>query len=221
MKGGPLLLTLAPPLTAALVRGLGTTLRLTVEGVEAMAPLWRAQRPVIYALWHGQLLMIPWLSARLRRTAGARPARVLASRSRDGELVTRYVQQFGIEVVRGSSSRGGLGALRALLTALRAGEDVVVVPDGPRGPRQHAQPGVVALAALSGVPIVPLGFAASPAWRLSTWDAFVVPLPFARAVATIGAPLVVGRDADRARALKDLEGALGEMLAAAQRRVGA
>jgi lysophospholipid acyltransferase (LPLAT)-like uncharacterized protein len=221
MKGGPLLLTLAPPLTAALVRGLGTTLRLTVEGVEAMAPLWRAQRPVIYALWHGQLLMIPGLSARLRRTAGARPARVLASRSRDGELVTRYVQQFGIEVVRGSSSRGGLGALRALLTALRAGEDVVVVPDGPRGPRQHAQPGVVALAALSGVPIVPLGFAASPAWRLSTWDAFVVPLPFARAVATIGAPLVVGRDADRARALKDLEGALGEMLAAAQRRVGA
>lgn len=221
MKGGPLLLTLAPPLTAALVRGLGTTLRLTVEGVEAVAPLWRAQRPIIYALWHGQLLMIPWLGARLRRTAGARPARVLASRSRDGELVTRYVQQFGIEVVRGSSSRGGLGALRALLTALRAGEDVVVVPDGPRGPRQHAQPGVVALAALSGVPIVPLGFAASPAWRLSTWDAFVVPLPFARAVATIGSPFVVARDADRARALKDLEGALGEMVAAAQRRVGA
>jgi lysophospholipid acyltransferase (LPLAT)-like uncharacterized protein len=221
VKGGPLLRTLAPPLTAALVRGLGTTLRLTVEGVEAVAPLWRAQRPVIYALWHGQLLMIPWLSARLRRTAGARPARVLASQSRDGELVTRYVQQFGIEVVRGSSSRGGLGALRALLTALRAGEDVAVVPDGPRGPRQHAQPGVVTLAALSGVPIVPLGFAASPAWRLSTWDAFVVPLPFARAAATIGSPLVVGRDADRARALKDLEGALGEMVAAAQRRVGA
>ncbi len=220
MSEGRLFRSLAPPLAAALVRGLGMTLRLTVDGVAAVAPFWRTGRPVIYALWHGELLMIPWLNVRLARTAGARRARVLASRSRDGDLVTRYVEQFGIEVVRGSSSRGGMEAVRVLLGALRAGEDVAVVPDGPRGPRRHAQPGVVALAALSGAPIVPLGFAASPAWRLSTWDSFVIPMPFARAAAAIGSPLVVGRDADRARALEDLEGALSKMLAAAERRVG-
>jgi lysophospholipid acyltransferase (LPLAT)-like uncharacterized protein len=220
VKRDPLFQRLTPPLAAALVRGLGMTLRLTVEGVAEIAPLWHSGRPVIYALWHGQLLMVPWLNARLRRIAGARPARVLASRSRDGELVTRYVQQFGIEVIRGSTSRGGMGAARALLAALQAGEDIAVVPDGPRGPRRHAQPGVVALAALSGAPIVPLGFAASPAWRLSTWDGFIVPMPFARAAATIGAPLVVDRDADRGRALKDLEEALSEIVATAEQRVG-
>jgi lysophospholipid acyltransferase (LPLAT)-like uncharacterized protein len=219
VKGGPLVQQLTPPLAAALVRGLGMTLRLTVEGVAQIAPLWHSGRPVIYALWHGQLLMVPWLNARLR-VAGARPARVLASRSRDGELVTRYVQQFGIEVIRGSTSRGGAGAVRVLLAALQAGEDIAVVPDGPRGPRQHAQPGVVALAALSGAPIVPLGFAASPAWRLSTWDGFIVPMPFARAAAAIGTPLEVGRDTDRGRALKGLEEALREVVATAEHRVG-
>jgi lysophospholipid acyltransferase (LPLAT)-like uncharacterized protein len=220
VKGGPLFQRLTPPLAAALVRGLGMTLRLTVEGVAELAPLWHSGRPVIYALWHGQLLMVPWLNARLRRVAGARPARVLVSRSGDGELMTRYVQQFGIEVIRGSTSRGGAGAARALLAALQAGEDIAVVPDGPRGPRGHAQPGVVALAALSGAPIVPLGFAASPAWRLSTWDGFMVPMPFARAAAAIGTPLVVDRDTDRGRALKDLEEALSETVATAEHRVG-
>jgi hypothetical protein len=197
------------------------TLRLTVEGVREVAPFWHAGRPVIYALWHGQLLMMPWLNVRLGRTDGARPARVLASRSRDGELVTHYVRGFAIEVVRGSSSRGGMSAVRALLGALRNGEDVAVVPDGPRGPRRRVQPGVVALAALSGAPIVPVGFAARPAWRLSTWDEFVIPMPFARAAATLGAPLAVGRDADRARVLKEVETALSETVTAAERRVGA
>jgi lysophospholipid acyltransferase (LPLAT)-like uncharacterized protein len=219
VKVGRLLAPFAPPVTAGLVQCLGTTLRLTVEGAEGLAPLWRARRPLIYSVWHGQILMIPWLNARLRRTAGARPARVLTSRSADGELVARYVRHFGIDAVRGSSSRGGMTALRALVAALRAGEDVAVVPDGPRGPNRRAQPGVVVLAALSGAPIVPLGFAVRPAWQLSTWDAFLVPVPFARAVALIGAPLVIGRDADRVRALAEVERAMGALTAAAERRV--
>jgi lysophospholipid acyltransferase (LPLAT)-like uncharacterized protein len=195
------------------------TLRLTVEGIEDLAPLWRARRPLIYAVWHGQILMIPWLSARLSRTAGARSARVLASRSSDGELVARYARSFGIDAVRGSSSRGGALALRALIAALRAGDDVAVVPDGPRGPKYRAHPGVVGLAALTGAPIVPLGFAVRPAWRLSTWDAFLVPLPFARAAVVIGAPLVIGRDADRRCAVEEVERAMRSLTAAAERRI--
>jgi hypothetical protein len=219
VKVGRFLAPLAPPLAAGLVRCLGTTLRLTVEGTEDLAPFWRARRPLIYAVWHGQILMIPWLGARLRRTAGARPARVLASRSADGELVARYARHFGVDAVRGSSSRGGAIALRGLMATLRAGEDVAVVPDGPRGPRGRAHPGVVSLAALSGAPIVPLGFAVRPAWQLSTWDAFLVPLPFARAAAVIGAPLVVGRNCDRGQALAEVERAMRTLTEAAERRV--
>jgi hypothetical protein len=217
----PGLAALAPPLASGLVRGLGVTLRITVEGTDGLQPFWRGHRPLIYTVWHGQMLMIPWLNARLRSAAGARPVKVLASRSSDGELVARYVGCFGLDVVRGSSSRGGAAALRALAGALRAGQDVAVIPDGPRGPRRRAQPGVVALAALSGAPIVPLGFAARPARRLASWDEFAIPLPFARAAAVFGAPMPVGRDADRDRALKDVQWVLEDVTAAAERRVRA
>src|SRR5262249_55009908 len=110
--------TIAPALAAFAVRLLGVTLRLTIVGLETLVPAWRAGRPLIYALWHGRLLMVPWVSARLEPARGARTIRVLASRSRDGELIARFAHRFGLEAVRGSSSRGGAVALRALAAAL-------------------------------------------------------------------------------------------------------
>ena len=212
---------LAPPLAAAAVRALGATLRLTTEGLPTMEPLWAARQPLIYAVWHGRLLMVPWLNARLSRTRGARRARVLASRSRDGELVARWVGWFGLPVVRGSSSRGGVQALRALAGAVRAGEDVAVVPDGPRGPRERLQAGLVVLAATTGAPVVPLGFAARPARRLASWDRFLVPCPFARAALVFGQAVTVARDADRETSRASLEMALREVTETADRLVGA
>ncbi len=212
---------LVPPVAAVAVRALGATLRLTEEGVESMQALWTARRPLIYAVWHGRLLMIPWLNQRLGRTRGARAARVLTSRSRDGELVARWVRHFGLSVVRGSSSRGGAEALRALATAVRNGQDVAVVPDGPRGPRERLQAGLVVLAAVTGAPVVPLGFAARPARRLASWDRFLVPLPFARAAVVFGTVATVPRGADRETARADLERALREATATADRLVGA
>ena len=213
------LLAVAPPLAAGLVRLLGPTLRLRAEGVEAMTPSWRAARPLIYCVWHGRILMVPWLNARLRRSHGARAVSVLASRSRDGGLLGDYVRRFGLDVVRGSSSRGGAGALRTLVTAVRAGRDVALAPDGPRGPRGQLGSGVVALAALTGAPVVPLGFAARPAWRLATWDEF--PSPFARAALVFGAMTSIARDADHDRARKEIQRSLDEATAAADRLVGA
>ena len=210
---------LAPRLAAVVVRLLGATLRLQTRGLEAMLPLWAARRPVIYAVWHGRILMLPWLNSRLRRSHGARAARVLASRSRDGEMVARFSAAFGLEAVRGSSSRGGAVALRALAAAVRAGQDVVVVPDGPRGPSNALQPGVVALAAMTSAPVVPLGFAAQPARRLRSWDRFVVPLPFARCAAVFGAPVTLERAADRELARKTLQTALDAATAEAERLV--
>jgi lysophospholipid acyltransferase (LPLAT)-like uncharacterized protein len=197
-----------PPVAATLVRLLGGTLRLRVEGADALVPLWTAARPMIYCVWHGRILMTPWLNSRLRRTHGARAVSVLASR-------------FGLDVVRGSSSRGGAAALRALVTAVRGGRDVALVPDGPRGPRGQLGPGVVALAGLTGAPVVPLGFAARPANRLATWDAFMVPAPFARAAAVFGAATTIARDADFELARKDVERRLDEVTATADRLVGA
>jgi lysophospholipid acyltransferase (LPLAT)-like uncharacterized protein len=217
----PVLRAAAPSLVAGLVSGLGKTLRLAVEGTDGLRPFWQGKGPLIYAVWHGRILMIPWLNARLRRAAGARPVRVMASRSGDGELVALYARRFGLDVVRGSSSRGGPAALRGLAAALRAGEDVAIIPDGPRGPCRRAQPGIVALAALSGAPIVPVGFAASPARHLASWDHFMIPLPFARAAAVFGVPLSVGRGDDRAIALQEVERALEGATADAEWRVRA
>jgi hypothetical protein len=208
-----------PPLAAHGVRLLGATLRLQVAGTDGVSAAWRARRSVIYAVWHGRILMVPWANARLRAKLGARAPRVLASRSRDGELVARWVTRFGLGVVRGSSSRGGATALRLLAAAVRAGEDVAIVPDGPRGPRGHVQPGTVALAALTGAPIVPVAFAARPARRLSSWDEFLVPLPFARAALVFGPLVEIKRDADRERARVGIEQALVDVTAAADRLV--
>lgn len=214
-------IALLPPVAAAMVRLLGATLRLRIEGVEALVPHWTAARPLIYCVWHGRILMTPWLNARLRRTHGARAVSVLASRSRDGSLVGGYVSRFGLDVVRGSSSRGGAAGLRALVKAVRAGRDVALVPDGPRGPRGQLSPGVVALAGLTGAAVVPLGFSARPANRLQTWDAFMVPAPFARAAAVFGAATTIARDTDLERARKDVQRSLDEVTAAADRLVSA
>lgn len=210
------------PVVAALgVRALGVTLSIRAEGVETLRPLWRAGRPLIYGVWHGRILIVPWLNARFRRTEGARNVRVLASRSRDGELVAAFVRRFGLDVVRGSSSHGGAAALRELARALQAGEDVAVVPDGPRGPSCRAQAGIVSLAATTGAPIVPVGVSARPARRLASWDRFMVPAPFARCAVVFGAPVDVKRDDDRETVRVAVEHALQGVTDSADRLVAA
>lgn len=185
----PLVHACAPAAAAWGVRLLGVTLSVRRDE-RAVAPLWGARTPVIYAVWHARILLLPWLY-------GRRAVCVLASRSRDGELVTRYIANFGVEVVRGSSSRGGAQALRALARRLGEGREVLVVPDGPRGPAEQVKPGVVALARLSGAAIVPVAVGASSEWRLGSWDGFRIPRPFSRCVARFGEPIAVPRAADR------------------------
>jgi len=204
-----------PLLAASLVRVLGASLRVRVVGSGEMVPLWRARSAVIYVVWHGRILLVPWLNARLRKTHGARSPVVLTSRSRDGELMARYVRCFGVAVVRGSSSGGGNVGLRRLVTAVRRGTDVAIVPDGPRGPREQVHAGVVMLAALTGAPVIPLAIGARPSRRLQSWDRFLVPWPFARCALVFGAPVHVERTADRERAGKELERALAEVTARA------
>jgi lysophospholipid acyltransferase (LPLAT)-like uncharacterized protein len=208
-----LLPVLVPPVAVCAARALGATLRVRTAGLEGLEPV--VDEPLIFATWHGRALMLPWFNGRLRSARGTRPVRVLASRSLDGELLARFVRPFGLGVVRGSSSRGGTAALRGLLAALRAGHDVAVAPDGPRGPARHVQPGVVMLAAATGAPIVPMAFGARPNRRLKSWDACVVPAPFARCAYVFGPPMRVARHADRETVRRALEHALDDTTATA------
>jgi lysophospholipid acyltransferase (LPLAT)-like uncharacterized protein len=198
-----LALAFGPGLGAVGVKLLALTTRVRREE-EAVRLHWRSGMPTIYTAWHGRILLMPHLCGRMK-------ARVLASRSEDGELVARFVARFGLEVVRGSSSRGGAQALRALVRLLAAGQSVFVVPDGPRGPREVVKPGIVMLARLSGAPVVPMALGASREWRLRSWDEFRIPKPFARCVLRFGEPIRVPRELDRAGeevARKEVENAL-------------
>ncbi len=144
--------------------------------------------PVIFAFWHSGLVPCGAALYRRRVSRGS-SVTALVSRSGDGELVARAAQDFGFDTVRGSTSRGGFVALRSLRQALvRERRSVVIVPDGPRGPAGVAKPGIIQLAAVTGVPIVPLAAASSGAWRASSWDRTEMPRPFTRITVAVGAP---------------------------------
>ncbi len=149
----------------------------------------RRRGPVIWAFWHGQIFEACFVGR-------DRGMRTLISPHRDGEIVARIAKGFGYDVVRGSSSRGGMEALREM--ARTAGrQDLAITPDGPRGPRQTAQGGAIYLAELTGRPIVPIGLASFPCLHLRGWDRFEAPLPFAAVGVALGEPFFVPRPAGR------------------------
>ncbi len=147
-------LWLIPPLGYVAIRALGRTLRIRTLHADRVNAFWKADRHVIVAFWHGRQLMLPLCY-------GGSRLYILISAHRDGELIHRIVRRFGFDTIRGSSTRGGMRALRQLARLGRSGADLAVTPDGPRGPRYVAQAGVVELAKLTGLPILPLTVAAS------------------------------------------------------------
>ena len=146
-------------------------------------------RPVtenyIGALWHNRLLVFPLI---LRRFFPQRHGAALISASRDGDLLADAVQRFGYDVVRGSSSRLGASAILQLTQVLAAGGDVVITPDGPRGPAYELGPGIIFLAQKSGAAVLPMNLEYSRCWRLGSWDRFIVPRPFAKVRVLINGP---------------------------------
>ncbi|MCW5892590.1 MAG: DUF374 domain-containing protein [bacterium] len=203
-------------LIAAILRLLYRTLRLEVaDPAGVLAARARGER-VVWATWHEGIILLPlmvWkVDPRLR-------PRVMLSWHRDGEIAAQAVRRFGVEVIRGSSTRGWLGALRGLLDADARGEDLVVVPDGPRGPRREAKDGVVQLARATGLPVVAIGIAASDGHRFGTWDRLLLPRPFARAALVLGSPVAVPRR-DVGDALGRVQAALAAATAAAAEIVG-
>jgi len=153
----------------------------------------------------------------------AKPIHMLISEHRDGRLIADTVAHFGIETVTGSSSKGGAGALRAMVKHLKAGHCVGVTPDGPRGPRMRATEGIIATARLSGAPIIPATYSAAAGRNLGSWDRFLVAWPFTRGVIVWGEPLSVDKDADAdamETARRTLEERLNAITAEADRLCG-
>ncbi|HEY7532057.1 MAG TPA: lysophospholipid acyltransferase family protein [Nitrospiraceae bacterium] len=143
-----------PPIGAGFIRTLARSMRLRVHGQEHVDAFHRRGQRVIIAFWHSQQLMMP-LAYR------GQEAHILISQHRDGELISQIVARFGLQSVRGSSTRGGVTALRELIRLGRSGVDLVVTPDGPKGPRHVAKLGAVQLAKATGMPIIPLAFGCS------------------------------------------------------------
>ena len=174
-------------LSFGLYRLWARTLRLQVDDPNGVVALVR-DRPVIFAIWHNRLLMLPRVFDPCFPT---RQSYGLISASRDGDLIARFIERSGYGTIRGSSSRKGVSALRQLVDTLAAGSNVLLTPDGPRGPVYEASPGVVFLAQKTGAPVVPIHMEYSKCWRLKSWDRFVVPWPFAKLRPIFGAPITV------------------------------
>jgi lysophospholipid acyltransferase (LPLAT)-like uncharacterized protein len=204
-------------LAAGYIRLVYRTGRFSVEGEEHLARVRANGSLFIPCFWHGRLLLMAsfW--------EPGSPVAVLASPHADGRLLAETVRLFGARVIDGSTRQGAASALRGCLAAIKAGESVVITPDGPRGPRMRASPGAVYIARFAGVPILPLSFSAAPSRRLRSWDRFLVPLPFARGALFCGEPIEVAANADEAAieaARQTLEERLNALTLEADRRFG-
>ncbi len=178
-------------LGAGLVGAIFMTTRVRRVGAEHYLQFRRDGKPVIFVCWHGQ--MLPWVH--YHRGQGIV---VLVSEHADGEYITRIIERNGFGTVRGSSTRGATKGLRGLVRAARAGRDLALTPDGPRGPRGVFKTGALSVARMTGLPIIPLTVGASSGWHLGSWDGFLVPKPLCKVRLEYLPPRFVPRDADDA-----------------------
>lgn len=182
-----------------------------IEGEDNLAPH-AAGNPAIFAFWHEFLPLMPALLKLAHRLPSYQevPIHTLVSQHRDGRVIGNIVSRFGISPVMGSSTRGGVTALRKLAAVLRQGSHIGIAPDGPTGPPRHAAPGVAHLAALSGIPVLPCAARTSRRIKLGTWDNMPIPLPFNRGVMVCGSPVSVPRNGWR-EFVPTIEHALNEV----------
>lgn len=172
-----------------LINFIGRTTRFEIEGWENWQTATRDGHLPIYTFWHDRVFLSTYFWRR-------RGIVVMTSRSFDGEYIARFIQRFGYGASRGSSSRGGIGALVEMVRLMRAGKPTAFTIDGPRGPRHEAKMGAVLLAKKTGQPILPFSINPARYYATPSWDRFQVPYPFTRARVRIAPPIYVAPDAD-------------------------
>jgi len=191
------------------IRLLAWTWRVRVTHDAQLRDARAAGQPVIFSLWHGQMLPLLWR----HRSEGVA---ILISEHGDGEIIARIATSLGYRTVRGSTSRGAARALLGLVRMIGDGNDLAVTPDGPRGPAKSVAPGVLAVAQRGRAPILPIATSASSGWRLRSWDGFLIPKPFARVNVAYGDAVWI--EADNARDAADETDRLGAAMQQAEER---
>jgi lysophospholipid acyltransferase (LPLAT)-like uncharacterized protein len=172
-----------------LIRLIGRTVRFEVEGRKHWEAASVTPSLPIYTTWHNRVFLATYFWRRRRIV-------VMTSQSFDGEYIARFIQRFGYGAARGSSTRGGVGALVEMIRLMRRGCPAGFMIDGPKGPRYVAKMGAVLLAKKTGHPVLPFIITAARFWEGKSWDAFQVPKPFTRALVLIAPPIFVPADAD-------------------------
>ncbi|WP_303721233.1 lysophospholipid acyltransferase family protein [Malonomonas rubra] len=185
--GDRLLVTIGPFLASIIIRLLYRLNRIDFIGEQHPKAIWQRGEHLILAFWHDQLLLM----VKGYRGPGSK---ILISASKDGELIARVMQYFGQQAVRGSSSRGGRAAFKEMVALANEEVDLVITPDGPKGPRHELKDGVVQLARMGNRPVVPMAFACSKGHRFASWDKFLLPYPFGRGVFSFGVPVCFNKD---------------------------
>lgn len=168
---------------------IGRTNKLHPLSVDYQKQFKEQNQNYIIPIWHSQLLLPVYYFYPFGLS-------VIISKSEDGEIVTQAVKVMGLEVSRGSASRSGAKGLLGLVRMLKDGKHAVITPDGPRGPKEDVQMGVITLAKLSGYPILPAAFDCTKKKRLNSWDQFIVPYPFGTVVYDTGDLISVPEDAN-------------------------
>jgi len=189
-----------------------------VEGNVARDEALTRGTPIVVALWHNRILMMPYAWRGMRRAIN-----MLISSHRDGMMVGRCMGLFGMNHIPVGKGPARGTAVKEAVRALRNKRILGVTPDGPRGPRMRVKPGIVEIARLAGASVVPVAYSARRRWVVGSWDRFIVPLPFSQGLVLWGAPLSVPRDADPAmvEALRlELEERLTALTAEADRQMG-
>lgn len=186
-----LILAFAPPILAALIRVLYFFNRESIVGENRLEALMDDDNPKLVAVWHENgLILVPKFASK--------NIHALASQSRDGELGARLLKYFGVECVRGSSSRGGANAINEMVKIAPNVRALGITIDGPRGPRRKSKPGIVVLALRTGFPILPVAASATKSIRVNSWDRTCIPLPFGRYVYAIGDLIPPPESSDKA-----------------------
>lgn len=172
------------------LRLLARTWRFRQENADKWRALRAAGRPLVFAFWHGR--MLPLVQHHRDENVA-----VLVSEHSDGEIITRVIERFGFRTVRGSTYRGAARALLGAIHEVAAGRDVAFTPDGPRGPAESFAPGPLIVAQRTGAPLVLVGAGTRSAWRLRSWDRFLVPKPFATIRVVYSDPIVLDASSPR------------------------
>jgi len=173
----------------ALLRLCGKSCRIKVLGEEEYRGLRKEKKPIIFLTWHGRLFLVPYFFRK-------RGVSALVSPSKDGEILAQVGAGWGYRLFRGSSSHSIVRAWVEMKKELQNGGELIIIPDGPRGPGHELKPGCLKLAQETGAFLVPFSFSASRKRFLKTWDTFLFFYPFSKIVAVYGKPLIVGPASD-------------------------